>query len=241
MKSLFNIFHTLFWRGYIIASVFILFLVDCLFFRNNYRAIKAAERLCNSLILAVGGVKVEVNGMENIPSQTVIFMSNHQSDLDWPVLISVLPGDIVFLAKKELFEVPLFGQHLRLAGHLLIDRSSAIRSQRSLDEVAKVVREGRSIVIFPEGTRTPTGKLGEFGLASFTVVKNSGVPVVPIVIDGTYKALRKGDPIIHPSHVKVKILKPIMFDKYKTIDNVKEFCSLAASEVRDAISRGLEG
>ena len=237
MKS-FRIFHTVLWRGLTYFLFLVGFLID-FYGRLDSKRIKGVASIWGKLILAAGGIKLKVNGIENIPDRTVIYMSNHQSDLDWPMLVAILPGDFVFLAKKELFELPIFGSYMKLAGHVAIDRSSPLKTIRSLNRLVNVINKGQSVLIFPEGTRSTDGKLGKFNLQSFLVAQKTGVPIIPIIINGSFKALRKGDPIIHPCEVKIKILKPFSLSPENQSD-AKLFCSLAAEKTRDAILKELE-
>jgi len=240
MKIIPKFTHTLIWRTLAYSSMIILGFLGFLTSFGNRNIIRAYEKIWSSFILAVGGVKVKVEGLENIPTQTVVLMPNHQSDLDWPILLSVIPGNYVFLAKKELFKVPVFGRWLKFAGHLPIERSSAVKVYSALRRMISALKNGQSLVIFPEGTRTSDGHLGQFGLASFKIIEQTGVPIVPIVIDGSLRALRKGNPIINPANVRVKILKPILFSEQKKSKTRKEFCAIAADEVRSAIQKELE-
>jgi len=239
MKIIPNFIRTLIWRAFTYSSMIILAFLGFIVSFGNRKIIRAFERLWSSFILAVGGVRVQVSGLDNIPKRTVVFMPNHQSDLDWPIILSVMPGDYVFLAKKELFKVPIFGRWMKFAGHLPIERTSVVKVYSALRMMIRALENGQSLVIFPEGTRTPDGRLGQFGQANFKIIEQTGVPVVPIVIDGSFKALRKGNPIIKPAKVKLKILKPIFFNKEKAIKG-KEFCAAAAGEVRSAIQKELE-
>jgi 1-acyl-sn-glycerol-3-phosphate acyltransferase len=232
MKDIVKVPHTLIWRGFTVASALFFISLGYLFSRGKRRRIKMVERLWGKSVLAVGGIRLKVEGLENVPAPPVIYMANHQSDLDWPILLSTLPGDFVLLAKKELFEFPIFGKYIKFAGHRPIDRSSALNVFKALRQVAKTIKEGRSVGIFPEGTRTPDGRLGEFSLISFQVIKETGAPVVPVVIDGSFKALRKGSPIFSAATVKVKILKPFFFDKEIETE-------VAARQVKETISKEL--
>jgi len=232
MKDVVKVPHTLIWRGFTVASTLFFISLGYLFSRGKRRRIKMVERLWGKSVLAVGGIRLKVEGLENVPASPVIYMANHQSDLDWPILHSVLPGDFVLLAKKELFQTPIFGKYIKFAGHQSIDRSSALNVFKAFRGVAKTVKKGRSIAIFPEGTRTVDGRLGDFSPISFLVAKETGAPVVPVVIDGSFKALRKGNPILSAATIKVKILKPFFFGK--EIDN-----EVAARQLKETISKEL--
>ncbi len=130
------------------------------------------------------GIKLEVHGRENLePNRPAIYAANHQSAFDIFVLLAVLPP-VKFLAKIELFAIPLFGTALARAGSLPVDRSNRQAAVKSIDRAAQAVREGSSIIIFPEGTRSPTKEMLPFKKGGFVLAIKSGQPIVPISISG---------------------------------------------------------
>lgn len=151
---------------------------------------KQLFRLCD--------IPLVVEGWDALPEeiqsakQPVIFMSNHESNLDPPVLIAAIPIPAVYLSKKELKWVPLVGWASQLAGVIFIDRSNRERSFKSLRAAADQIRGGKSVVIFPEGTRTRTGKLGAFKKGGFALAQDAGVPIVPLATVGGYRILKPG-------------------------------------------------
>lgn len=163
------------------------------------------------LWLKSSGVRVKVYGLENIDyNGKYIIISNHLSSYDIPVIFSAFPLKIVFVAKKELFNIPILGSGMRTAGHIPIDRSSARKGRLSIQRAVDMIkRKSRSVLIFPEGTRGTKGKLKEFKQASFTLVKKSGVKMLPIFIKGTDRVAPKGKYLINPGEVEVYIGEPI--------------------------------
>ena len=154
------------------------------------------------------GVKIEVLGLEHLqPGRNYIFMSNHTSNLDPPVLIPVIPGRCSVLVKKELFRVPVLGTGMRLSELVPVDRGDREAAIESVQTAIGVLRKGLHILVYPEGTRSSDGRLQPFKKGPFHLAVDSGVPVVPVTILGTYEswpktrfALRKGTAtvVFHP-------------------------------------------
>jgi len=166
-------------------------------------------------ILAVSGVRVRVVGRERIdPSAAFICMSNHQSNFDIPVLLGCLPVPFRWLAKAELFKIPIFGRAMRGAGYIPIDRSDRPAAIASLRQAAAAVRSGVSVVIFPEGTRSPDGGLKPFKKGGFVMAIEAGVPIVPVALRGTFDIMPKGRLLIRPAEVTLAIGDPIPVTGY---------------------------
>jgi 1-acyl-sn-glycerol-3-phosphate acyltransferase len=163
----------------------------------------------------VGGVKLEVIGWENLPEdirsakQPVIFMSNHESNLDPPVLISAIPVPAVYISKKELKWVPLVGWAAGLGGTIFIDRGNRERAVNSIHQAAAQIRGGKTVVIFPEGTRTRTGELGPFKKGGFAMALDAGVPIVPLATVGGYRTLPPGSLRLRPGRYTILIGQPV--------------------------------
>ena len=154
--------------------------------------------------------RIHVFGTENVSAdQNYVYMANHSSLIDTPALFAYLPYQFRIMAKKELFWVPFMGWHLWSAGNFPIDRSNPRKTARSLRSVIEGVRAGKSLAVFPEGTRTPDGRLQEFKHGAFKIAVRAGVPIVPVSIRGTFKLLPKTTLAPRPGRVDVIIGKPI--------------------------------
>ena len=176
-------------------------------------------------ILFVSRVHVDVHGLENIPSESsCILMANHQSNFDIPVLLGCLPVQFRWLAKEELFRIPIFGRGMRGCGYISIDRSNRKLAFASLKEAARKIREGVSVLIFPEGTRSSDGKIRPFKKGGFVLSVDAAVPIVPIVIYGTRAIMPKGRLLVQSRDVRMDILAPIATSDYtrKTKDDLME-------------------
>ena len=156
-----------------------------------------------------GGWKLHVEGMENLPSGGAILVANHQSIVDIPMLLSAFPRPVGFLAKRELGEIPLFGKAMAAAGNLFVDRDDPRDAVRMLREAGARLRDGRLVVVFPEGTRSGDGSIGEFQLGAFYLAQKSGAPVVPVYIDGGYRAIPKGSIRVRRADLLVRVLPPL--------------------------------
>ncbi|MCU0593263.1 MAG: 1-acyl-sn-glycerol-3-phosphate acyltransferase [Desulfobacterales bacterium] len=166
-------------------------------------------------ILWVSGVRVRVVGAERMdPAAAVICMSNHQSNFDIPVLLGYLPVPFRWLAKAELFKIPVFGRAMRGAGYIPIDRSDRPAAIASLRQAAAAIRGGVSVVIFPEGTRSPDGTLKPFKKGGFVMAIEAGVPIVPVALRGTFDIMPKNRLLIRPRDVTLTIGAPIATTGY---------------------------
>ena len=158
----------------------------------------------------LGGVKVEVVGSEKLDwRRTYIFMCNHVSNLDPPIVIPVMPRRTSVLVKKELFRIPLLGWAMRLASLVPVDRRNREAAIASLRFAADVLRSGVNMTIWPEGTRSPDGRLLPFKKGPFHLAMESGVPIVPITLVGTHEIWPKGEFAIHPGTATVIFHEPI--------------------------------
>ena len=186
-------------------------------------------------ILAVSGVRVRVEGGERVdPASAYICMSNHQSNFDIPVLLGYLPVPFRWLAKAELFKIPIFGRAMRGAGYIPIDRSDRPAAIASLRQAAQAVRGGVSVVIFPEGTRSLDGALKSFKKGGFVMAIEAGVPIVPVALRGTFDIMPKRRLLIRPRDVTLLIGAPIATTGYSL--HTKE---VLMDAVRNALQRQL--
>ena len=176
-------------------------------------------------ILWASRVKVTVRGLSSIDAtQSYIFMVNHQSIYDIPVVLGHLPHQFRWLAKAELFRIPLFGHAMRRVGYISIDRSDREAAFKSLQTAADKIKDGVSVLIFPEGTRSQDGRIQPLKKGGFVLAVDSAVPIVPIVIRGTRAITPKNKLQMKPGQVSLNIKKPIESSKYsrKTKDALLE-------------------
>lgn len=194
----------------------------------------AARNWARKAITANGSV-IQVTGIENIPlSGGVLFVSNHQSNFDIPILIGFLPRDKGFIAKAELLKIPVFRMWMKALGCVFINRKDARQSLVALNQAAEKLKAGHSLVIFPEGTRSSDGKLGRFKAGSLVLALHANVPVVPVTIKGSMHIMPKGSSLIKSARVEVIVSEPIMAGQMpgKDIHAVTEM-------VRDIIRQNL--
>ena len=167
-------------------------------------------RLWGRIGLLLGGAKLEVIGREKVPAAgPVIYMSNHQGNFDILALFLAIPRQFSWIAKEELFAIPVFGHSMRRAGYIPLDRSDGRRALKSIEAAAAMIRNGRSVVIFPEGTRTPDGNLLPFKRGGFLLAAKAGVPIVPFTINGSAKVNPCKRLEIYPGTISIRFAEAI--------------------------------
>jgi 1-acyl-sn-glycerol-3-phosphate acyltransferase len=174
-------------------------------------------------ILFVASIKVKVNyHPEFYREKNYIYMSNHMSNFDIPVLLAHLPTHLRWLAKAELFKIPIFGSAMKTAGYISIDRSDRRSALKSLNQAAKNIKEGVPVLIFPEGTRSKENAIQPFKKGGFILAVDAGVPIVPVVIQGTWRIMPKKRFLVRPGKVILEVGKPIKTSSYnrKTKDDL---------------------
>jgi 1-acyl-sn-glycerol-3-phosphate acyltransferase len=178
--------------------------------RRRELGLTLARRVWSPVLLRIAGARLEVEGRERLdPSRAYFFAGNHQSWLDGPALFMALPMPVLFLAKQELAKVPFVGDYLERMGMVFVDRAHRGKSARAVGQTAGLLREGWSIVAFPEGTLTRDGSVLPFKTPTFAAAVDAGVPVVPLALDGTGRVLPGGAFWLHPGPIRVSIGEPI--------------------------------
>lgn len=179
-------------------------------------------RLWSRMILWTVGAKVQVEGLDKIDiSKPQVYVVNHLSAFDIPVLYSCLPFQFRILAKKELFRYPFMGWHLRRSGQIPVVLENPKASVRSLNLAVAAIRKGNSLVIFPEGGRSPDGQLQSFMGGAFYAAVKAQVDVVPVVLVGTYEMLKMNSFHIKPGRVQMVVGSPISTVGMSTRDIAK--------------------
>ncbi len=206
------------------------------FFKEGGNLPHLVGRCWAKSILFVSRAKVSVQGLHHInPGTTYIYMANHQSMFDILALLGYLPVQFRWLAKKELFQIPIFGYSMARVGYISIDRSNRKSAHKSLLEAAQKIAQGVSVVIFPEGTRSPDGQIKPFEAGGFHLAIRSGRPIVPVVIYGSHYVMPKGSLRIRPGMIAVSINPPVDTAPYSN-KNKKEL----RDSVRSIMGQDLE-
>ncbi len=164
----------------------------------------------SKIILRTCGIKVKVSGLENLDlSMHYVYVSNHASMFDIPAVLASIPDKINIVFKKELSIIPIWGWALRYGHFIMIDRSNPRAAMQSIDRAAATIRNGKSVLLFAEGTRTMDGKLQPFKRGAFSVAVKAGTPVVPMTINNTFKIMPKGSLNIRAADISLILEKPI--------------------------------
>ncbi len=161
-------------------------------------------------LLYFGRIPVQVEGLEHlVPGQTYVYAANHRSNFDIFVLIALLPGKFLWVAKKSLFQIPLFGQALTRMNYISVDRSNQGSAIRSLNDATARIKAGASIIVFPEGTRATVPEILPFKKGVFIMAMKAGQPIVPVAISGTRFIQPRASLRVRPGPVKVVVSPPI--------------------------------
>ena len=210
------------------------------FIKAGGDTIHKVGRIWAKCILGASKIKVTIKGYSNLkPGRSYIYMPNHVSNVDIPVLQAHLPVQFRWLAKAELYKIPIFGHAMKSAGYISIDRSDRKSAINSLNQAAKLIRNGVSVIIFPEGTRSRTHDIQPFKKGGFVLAVDSGVSIVPIIIHGTANIMPREKISIKPGKVTLEITKPITSSNYtrKTKDDLME---KVRNIIRESYEKGRE-
>jgi 1-acyl-sn-glycerol-3-phosphate acyltransferase len=181
------------------------------------RLYRVAMWITNAGVRAAG-IKIEMRGLENVPAgRSCIFMSNHVSNLDPPVVLPLLPGRSSVLLKKELMGIPILGRAMRMAKFVPVERGHRRdAAQASVDAAADALRSGLHILVYPEGTRSRDGRLSPFKKGPFFLAKETQAPIVPIALSGTQTMMHKGSNAIVPGLARIQLLPAIEPSQFAT-------------------------
>jgi 1-acyl-sn-glycerol-3-phosphate acyltransferase len=184
--------------------------------------------------IRAAGIRVEVIGLEHVPAgKSCIFLCNHVSNLDPPVVLPVLPGRCSVLLKQELMKIPILGRAMKMGQFVPVERGNRVESAKaSVTAAAEALASGLNILIFPEGTRSRDGRLSAFKKGPFYLAEQTLAPIVPVAISGTERMMRKGSSAITPGVARIQMLEAINPAQYATREEL-----MAA--VRSAIAAAL--
>ncbi|HEV7968396.1 MAG TPA: lysophospholipid acyltransferase family protein [Candidatus Acidoferrales bacterium] len=185
-------------------------------------------------VTRIAGEKVTVEGRENIPPGVCLFAANHTSNADAPAIVGAIPRRIAILGRKSLFDIPVVGTAFRLAKFVPVDRENRDAALASVKQAVEYIREGFSFLVYPEGTRSPDGRLRRFKKGSFAIAIEAGIPVVPVACSGAHRIMKKNSLIVRPGKVTVRFGKPIDASAY-TVEQRDEL----AQRVHDAVAAEL--
>lgn len=229
-----GIFLLTFW----FASIAIVapLLIALVVITRNENLLYSPVRLFIRAGLAMVGVRVEVSGLERLDSnQTYIFTPNHQSLIEVPLCVTYLKRNIAYLGKKEIFKYPIFGYGIRLIGVVSVDRSNTTAAVESARQATENLRRGKSYVVYPEGTRSPDGRLLPFKKGAFMMAIDAGVPVVPVSISGATEIMPKAQIKVFPSTVRITVHEPISTRGYSK-ENIAELMQLTRQKILSALT-----
>ncbi len=208
------------------------------FFDRRGHFAHGCARAWSWLILATTGVDVTVRGLERlVPGKTYVFVANHQSIYDIPVLFWSIPFQLRIIAKESLGRFPMLGPHLKRTGHMLVDRSRPDRTG-ILGWASRLTSNGLSLIVFPEGTRSRDGVMGKFKGGSIMLAMQAGLPLVPISVVGSRRVMKKGEFTTRPWRVTL-----IVHDPLETVANAKPTPAQIrelAEQVREVIRPAVE-
>ncbi len=236
----------IFWAAFTLALTSIGIILLTLV-RGGRRAFHIVGGCWTRMYFPLAGIRLDEAGWEDLPEdirtgrQPALFMSTHESNLDPPTLIRAIRVPAVFISKKELKLVPLVGWAAWMGGTIFIDRSNRERSRLSLKAAAAQIRAGKTVAVFPEGTRSRTGELGPFKKGVFHLAMEAGVPVVPIVAIGGFQLLPAGQLSARPGCYRVRFGQPIHPADYASKEALLEAVQAQTAALRIQALAEIEG
>jgi 1-acyl-sn-glycerol-3-phosphate acyltransferase len=232
-------FYTLLWIG-LLLTIPAMLVVEAVNLFSKPKAETFAHsvaKIWGKSVVAISGSKVEITGLENIPKEgSVLFISNHQSNFDIPILLGYLNSPVGFLAKEEIRKIPILGRWMNHINCVYMDRSNPRDSLKAIGRAAKIVGGGHPMCVFPEGTRSGSENIGEFKAGAFKIYTKSKAAVLPVAIDGTWRMQGRNTLQVKPARVKVSVLKPVDFGEILQRDT-SAISEKVKSEIQNELNR----
>ena len=189
------------------------------------------------MILAISMVRVKAKGLNNILNEPAIYAANHASQLDIPIICTRVNRPMFFIGKIELKKIPILSQYMKIVGMIFVDRKNRERAMASMRTAIQDIQGGKSIAAFPEGTRTKTGELLPFKKGVFTIAKEGRIPIVPIAVIGSAKALASGSFFLRPATVEIRILPALKGDDFFNM-SIEEMANHTRALIQQEIEKG---
>jgi 1-acyl-sn-glycerol-3-phosphate acyltransferase len=189
------------------------------------------------MILAISMVRVKAKGLNNILDEPAIYAANHASQLDIPIICTRVNRPMFFIGKIELKKIPILSQYMKIVGMIFVDRKNRERAMASMRTAIQDIQGGKSIAAFPEGTRTKTGELLPFKKGVFTIAKEGRIPIVPIAVIGSAKALASGSFFLRPASVEIRILPALKGEQFFNM-SIEEMANHTRSLIQQEIEKG---
>jgi 1-acyl-sn-glycerol-3-phosphate acyltransferase len=228
-------------RTWIVASFCVVFVILCgppliaySFITRSFDLMYASTIRAFRIALWLAGVPVRVEGRENVPAGACIFAANHVSNLDPPAVSSIVGRQVTVMAKEEVIRIPIVGRALLMAKMISVSRRDKASAAASVEKALEYLHEGRSFLVFPEGTRSLDGRLRDFRKGIFVLAIRAGIPVVPVSVAGSQLCQRKGERTIHPGEIIVRFGPPVDSRNYSLAEK-----QALIDEVQSRVAAGL--
>ncbi len=243
MKAIISVLFFIYQWLILFPLAIIVTILTCLFtilfaYTSKSSYVKSFPAVCWSKFMCYASfMRVTVEGQELVDKESsYVFAANHQSAFDIWLINGFLGQPFSWVIKKELGKIPLLGSACRAIGHIFVDRSNPVEARKSIANAEKNLGKGYSIVIFPEGTRSKTGKVGSFKRGAFTLASDLKIPIVPVTIVGSHGRISRSFPRVVPGRIKMIIHKPIPIAGGLTEQEMRQL----SVEVRDIVISALD-
>ncbi|MFZ3588726.1 lysophospholipid acyltransferase family protein [Bacillus sp. DJP31] len=181
-------------------------------------------------VVNCSGARVTLNGEHHIPTESVLFVCNHQSNFDIPLLMGYLKKPMGFISKVEVKKLPIISDWMEVLPCVFMDRKDRRQAVKAIQDGANLLSDGHSLVIFPEGTRSKGGPIAPFKTGSFRLATKSGVPIVPVTINGSFRLFEEKGNLFQPGDVTITIHEPIRKEIYQSMD-VKDLAQMVQDRI----------